>query len=107
MAESVVARLSPALGRAEAHRHVTRVCVEAARRGQPLREALLAEPAVTGQLSATEVDAALDPTSYLGCAQQFIDRALARHAALTAAHAPVLQHAQPTHEPQPPASGSA
>ncbi len=84
MAESVVARLSPALGRAEAQELVTRACQEAVRRGQPLREALLAEPAVTGQLSAAQVDAALDPASYLGCAPQFIGRALARHATLIA-----------------------
>jgi 3-carboxy-cis,cis-muconate cycloisomerase len=82
MAESVTARLSPALGRSAAQELVTRVCAQAAERGEQLRDALLAEPAVTGHLDASEVDAALDPAAYLGCAGQFIARALARHAAL-------------------------
>jgi len=82
MAESVVARLAPALGRGAAHELVTRVCARAAERGEPLRDALLGEPGVTAHLAAGEMDAALDPGGYLGCAAQFVDRALARHAAL-------------------------
>jgi len=80
MAESVVARLSPKLGRGYAQDLVTRVCADAARRGQPVREALLAEPEIVTQLSVGELDAALDPGSYLGSAARFIDRALASHA---------------------------
>jgi 3-carboxy-cis,cis-muconate cycloisomerase len=82
MAESMVSRLTTATGQASARSLLTRLCAQAAERGQPLRAALLAEPAVTAQLSAQDVDAALDPESYLGCARQFIDRALAAHAAV-------------------------
>lgn len=81
MAESVAARLTAAVGRTEAQDVVTRVCAEAAERGRPLRETLLAEPAVAGHLSARDLDAALDPAAYLGSARQFIDRAIAAHAA--------------------------
>ncbi len=106
MAESVVARLSPALGRTAARELVTRLCAEAAQRSVPLRDALLAEPAVTAQLSAAEVDTALDPAAYLGCTPQFIARALARHAALAAAQAAApAPHARPAHASGPGASG--
>jgi 3-carboxy-cis,cis-muconate cycloisomerase len=91
MAESVTVRLSPALGRDAAAQLVTRVCAQAVERGEPLRDALLAEPAVTGQLRPDEVDAALDPGAYLGCATQFVGRALARHVALTRQQAPPRQ----------------
>lgn len=79
MTENVVARLSPALGRAAAQDLVTRVAAAAAERGQPVRQALAAEPEVARRLSAGELDAALDPAGYLGAAAQFIDRALAAH----------------------------
>ncbi len=97
MAESVAARLSPALGRGVARELVTRVCTEAVDRGRPLRDALLAEPAVTRHLSAEDVDAALDPASYLGSAARFINRALARHAALTPRARPARQQERQHH----------
>jgi 3-carboxy-cis,cis-muconate cycloisomerase len=91
MAESVATYLSTALGRAAANDLVTRVSADAAARGTPLRDALLAEPAVTAHLTAAEVDAALDPASYLGSAGQFVSRALARHASVTARARPTGQ----------------
>ena len=62
---------------------MTRVRAQAVERGEPLRDALLAEPAVTEHLPPDELDAALDPGGYLGCATEFVGRALARHVALT------------------------
>jgi adenylosuccinate lyase len=41
-----------------------------------LREEILAEPALTEVLSPGEIDAALDPQSYLGSSGAFVDRAL-------------------------------
>ncbi len=84
MTESVVARLSPVLGRAGAQNLVTRLATRAAEHGQPVRQALLAEPEVTRHLSESDVDSALDPASYLGSAAPFIERALATHAEQTA-----------------------
>lgn len=79
MAESVASRLAPALGRTGAQEVVARASRQAAQRGVPLRDALLAEPAVRENLPDDAVDAALDPVAYLGSAPEFIDRALAGH----------------------------
>jgi 3-carboxy-cis,cis-muconate cycloisomerase len=84
MAEHVAAVLTEALGKTQASELVTRVSLGAAGQGehrQRLRDALLAEPTVAAHLSAGELDAALDPGRYLGSARQFIERAIARHAA--------------------------
>jgi 3-carboxy-cis,cis-muconate cycloisomerase len=91
MTENVTARLAEALGKTEAAEIVTRVSLDVAEHGEhgengrPLRDALLAEPAVAAHLSPQELDAALDPGRYLGSARQFIDRAIARHAAYAGA----------------------
>ena len=47
--------------------------------GRAFRDVLLEVPAVTGSLSPDELDAALDPGSYLGVTAELIDRALAAH----------------------------
>jgi 3-carboxy-cis,cis-muconate cycloisomerase len=72
MAEAVVTRLAPLMGRIEAGDLVA----EIAGSGQPFRAALLADPRVS--LSEEDIDRALDPAGYLGSAAAFIDRALRR-----------------------------
>ena len=42
--------------------------------GRPLREELIADQRI--ELSAEEIDRALDPARYLGSAEAFVDRAL-------------------------------
>jgi 3-carboxy-cis,cis-muconate cycloisomerase len=72
-AERVALLLAERLGRQAAHDAVG----EAARRtatGLSFREALLTDPRLG--LSEVEVDAALDPTTYLGSAEALVDRAL-------------------------------
>jgi 3-carboxy-cis,cis-muconate cycloisomerase len=81
LAERVAGRLAGALGRTGADDLLARVSRAAAAQGRTLREALLDEPAVREHLSEAQLDAALDPASYLGSAGQFVDRALAAHAA--------------------------
>lgn len=81
MAESVAGRLAPAMGTVAAHDLVERSCRAAASADLPLREVLLASPELGGRLSAAELDAALDPASYLGATDAFIDRALHAHEA--------------------------
>jgi 3-carboxy-cis,cis-muconate cycloisomerase len=72
LSERVAVALADRVGRSEAHELVA----EAA--GAPaFREALLADPRAA--LSAEELDALLDPTTYLGSAGLFVDRALARY----------------------------
>ena len=79
--ERVSHLLTERLGRSAAHD----VVAEAARRvvaGTSFRAALLGDARVG--LTEPELDAALDPTTYLGAAEALVDRALERHAAAAA-----------------------
>ncbi|MCS7006789.1 MAG: 3-carboxy-cis,cis-muconate cycloisomerase [Thermoleophilia bacterium] len=71
-AERVTLALTPRLGR----RRAAAIVAEASRSGR-LRDALLADTSVG--LGASELDALLDPTQYLGAAEALVDRALAEH----------------------------
>jgi 3-carboxy-cis,cis-muconate cycloisomerase len=72
VAERVSYALTPRLGRADAHELVA----EAAR-APSFRDALLADER-TG-LTADELDLLLDPATYLGAAEELVDRALAEY----------------------------
>lgn len=60
----------------EAHELVKAASARTARNGSTLREEILAEPALSAVLSSDEIDAALDPSGYLGSAGALVDRAL-------------------------------
>jgi 3-carboxy-cis,cis-muconate cycloisomerase len=83
LAENVAAALAPSLGRAAAHDLVAEAGAKAAAAGQGLRDALLSPgPAARLEeagITADRIDAALDPTAYLGSAVAFTDAALAAH----------------------------
>ena len=81
LTERVAACLAEPLGRVPAQDLVRRLAGEAADRGRPLREVLLADPTVREQLDEAAVDRLLDPAGYLGSAGQLIDRALTAHRA--------------------------
>ena len=72
VAERVSFALTERLGRREAHE----VVAEAAG-SPPFRDALLADPRVG--LAGDELDVLLDPTGYLGAAEELVDRALRMH----------------------------
>jgi 3-carboxy-cis,cis-muconate cycloisomerase len=72
LAERVAAALAERLGRGAAHE-----LVAAAAEAPSFRDALLADP--RAGLDVEEVDTLLDPTTYLGSAGAFVDRALARY----------------------------
>ena len=76
-AEPVAGALTDALGRTRAHDLVSR----AVRDPRGLRTALLETPAVTDVLSATDLDALLDPARHVGHAGTLVDRALSQRAA--------------------------
>ena len=76
LAEHVTTIVADRLGRLEAHELVEAASRRTVERGTPLREELLAEPALREVLSSEEIDAALDPAHYLGSAETFVDRAL-------------------------------
>jgi 3-carboxy-cis,cis-muconate cycloisomerase len=77
LAENLTTLAAASLGRAEAHELVQAACRRTLGGGKPLKEEVLAEPALRGALSEGQVDAALDPSRYLGSAEAFVDRALA------------------------------
>lgn len=69
----------------DAQAAVTEACLRAAGRGASLREELLRQPQVAAVLGADDLDAVLDPASYLGSANAFIERALSLYASEVAA----------------------
>jgi 3-carboxy-cis,cis-muconate cycloisomerase len=76
MAENVTTVVADRLGHLEAHKLVAAAARRAADGGNAFRDELLAEPVLRERLSAEQIDAALDPTYYLGSTEAFIDRAL-------------------------------
>jgi 3-carboxy-cis,cis-muconate cycloisomerase len=76
LTERVSMLLAGRIGRLEANRVVKEATARAAGAGRTLRDELVADEVVTRELSAGEVDAALDPGGYLGSADAFVTRAL-------------------------------
>jgi 3-carboxy-cis,cis-muconate cycloisomerase len=77
MSEPVMMALGHKLGRQMAHELVYEICMDAFTQAEPLRDALLKHPEIASRISETELDAMLDPSSYLGMAETFVDRVLA------------------------------
>jgi adenylosuccinate lyase len=75
MAEHVMLVLAKkGIGRQDAHELVRKSSMKASKVGIGLREALLKNDAIMKVLSEEEVDAALDPSNYLGSSERIIDR---------------------------------
>jgi 3-carboxy-cis,cis-muconate cycloisomerase len=81
LSERVAAALAEHLDPEEAHELVAAAARRAADDPQAFAKQLLAEPGVSAAVSAEELEALLDPTTYLGAAQELTDAALARHRA--------------------------
>jgi len=84
LAEHVTAVLAGVLGGPEAHDLVAEAAERAVASGLPLRDVLLGVPDLEGKLAkagitAGQIEAALDPSGYLGATGSFIDAALAAH----------------------------
>ena len=93
LAEHVASLLGPALGPIAAHDLVAQASALAAGTGQQLRDSLLGTPEIRQRLDEAgiapeQVESALDPAGYLGSAGDFVDAALAAHAAVHARLAP-------------------
>ncbi len=85
LAERVSGLLAPAVGASAAHDLVAQASGYAVAAGTSLRDALLGLPGVWERIEAAgvttaQIDAALDPATYLGAAGGFVDAALAAHA---------------------------
>src|SRR5437763_894866 len=79
MAESLTMALAPHVGKPEAQRIVKTLCDRAVNLGVHLRQVVLEEEQVLRMLSLEEVDRALDPGTYLGSTNVFIEHALASY----------------------------
>lgn len=79
LAERVAVVLSQELGKQQAHEILQRISAEVSRDGSELATVLEDDPDVARQLSRAQIDELLDPTSYLGSAGIFVDRALGAH----------------------------
>lgn len=77
VAEAVMMGLAPALGRNEAHDVVYAACRVALEQKRTLADVLKANDDVTRLVSLAQIDAMCEPTNYLGCAAQMVDKALA------------------------------
>lgn len=75
MAESVLLALaSKGMGRQEAHELVRQAAILAEEKGMDLRTALNQNQEVMALMSGEELDAAMDPTAYLGAAPELTDQ---------------------------------
>ena len=82
MAEAVATALVAAIGRAAADAAVARACDRSIAEGVPLATVLRIDPEVRPHLSDAEIDRLTSPALYLGSAGAFVDRVVARVAAL-------------------------
>jgi len=79
MAEAVmIALVGKGLGRQDAHKLVREAAQKARAKGIHLRDALLAESKVTKLLSRKEIEAAVDPSAYLGESYAIVDAVVKR-----------------------------
>jgi len=83
MSEAVATALGPAIGRAAAEAAVARACDRSIAEGVPLATILRNDPELRPHLTDAEIDRVTNPALYLGSAGAFVDRVVARVAALS------------------------
>ena len=77
LSEAVMMRLGDKFGRQEAHEIVYEVSMAVFENGGTFKDGLLQDPRIGENLSASEIDAMLDPHAYTGAAGLFVDRVVA------------------------------
>jgi 3-carboxy-cis,cis-muconate cycloisomerase len=82
MGEAIATALGASIGRAAAEVVVARACDRAILEGEPLATILRNDPEVRPHLTDAEINRLTNPASYLGSAGAFVDRIVARVAAL-------------------------
>ena len=76
LAERVMFALADRTGRQRAHDIVHEVSMTAVENGTPFAHALKTHPEVATRLQPAEIDALLDPTTYVGLSAAFVDQVL-------------------------------
>src|SRR5207253_6309403 len=74
MAEALMLELGKQIGRQRAHDAVYEAAQAAVPQSRPFRETLAEDPHVSAGLSASQVEALLDPARYTGLCRQFAER---------------------------------
>jgi 3-carboxy-cis,cis-muconate cycloisomerase len=74
MAEALMLELGKRIGRQRAHDAVYDAAQASVTQARPFRETLAEEPHVSAGLTASQVDALLDPARYTGLCRQFAER---------------------------------
>ncbi|MGH7924401.1 MAG: 3-carboxy-cis,cis-muconate cycloisomerase [Candidatus Binatus sp.] len=82
MSEAIATALIPSIGRAAAEAAVARACDRSIAEGMPLSTILRIDPELRPHLTDAEIDRLTNPALYLGSAGTFVDRIVARVAAL-------------------------
>ncbi len=77
MAEALMLELGKQIGRQRAHDAVYEAAQAAVTQARPFRDALAEEPHVKAHLTASQIEALLDPARYTGLCSQFAERAAA------------------------------
>ncbi len=80
VAEAVMMKLAPAMGRQQAHDLVYEACHTVHQQGGSLSQVLATIPAVTALFDLAAIEQMTDPANYLGMAPQMVDEAIARSA---------------------------
>ena len=83
MSEAVATALGPAIGRAAAEAAVVPACDRSIAEGVPLATILRNDPELRPRLTDAEIDRVTNPALFLGSAGAFVDRVVARVAALS------------------------
>ena len=81
MAEHVAIVLGERVDRVMARALVDAAVSTSIATGRPFKEVLSEDAAITSHLSTQEIAGALEPSAYLGVADQLVDRALAAYRA--------------------------
>jgi adenylosuccinate lyase len=74
MSEPVMMALTRKIGRQAAHELIYEICMKAFESNEQLRDALMNNPDISEHITEAELDAMLDPSTYLGMAEAFVDR---------------------------------
>jgi adenylosuccinate lyase len=77
LSERVMFVLAKPMGKQTAHEIVYELCMKSVEEDIPFREVLMADTRVSAALSREELEALMDPATYLGSAPETVDRVLA------------------------------
>jgi len=83
MAEAIATELAASIGRAAAEAAVARACDRSLAEDVPLATVLRNDPELRPNFTDVQIDRLTNPASYLGSAGAFVDRIVARVAALS------------------------